>query len=73
MRCRTSLRDVLGPATLGLPVFLGAVAVGAFSVHIALLSNTSWVSDFLSGKPLGTGDEMAAAKTLPKTDTAKAS
>ena len=34
---------------LGVPVFLGAVAVGSFAVHVAVLGSTSWVSDFLSG------------------------
>ncbi|MEO0653783.1 MAG: light-harvesting protein [Pseudomonadota bacterium] len=61
------------PPAVGVPVFLGAVAVGSFAVHVAVLGSTSWVSDFLSGQPLGTGDEMAAAKTLPNTDAAKAS
>lgn len=41
--------------TVGIPLFLGAVAVGSFAVHVAVLSNTTWVSDFLSGQPLGTG------------------
>lgn len=63
------------PPAVGVPIFLGAVAVGSFSVHVAVLSNTSWVSDFLSGKPLGTGDEMASMKSLSLEDsqTAKAS
>lgn len=39
--------------TVGIPLFLGAVAVGSFAVHVAVLTNTSWVSDFLSGQPLG--------------------
>ena len=60
------------PPAVGVPVFLGAVAVGSFSVHVAVLSNTSWVSDFLSGQPLGTGDEMAAATALSNPDAAKA-
>ncbi|MEM9710016.1 MAG: light-harvesting protein [Pseudomonadota bacterium] len=60
------------PPAVGVPVFLGAVAVGSFAVHVAVLSNTSWVSDFLSGQPLGTGDEMAAAKAVPDMDAAKA-
>ncbi|MDJ0857928.1 MAG: light-harvesting protein [Dinoroseobacter sp.] len=60
------------PPAVGVPVFLGAVAVGSFAVHVAVLSNTSWVSDFLSGQPLGTGDEMAAATTVPDAETAKA-
>ena len=62
------------PPAVGVPLFLGAVAVGSFSVHVAVLSNTSWVSDFLSGQPLGSGDEMAAAaRSAPEMDTAKAS
>lgn len=60
------------PPAVGVPVFLGAVAIGSFSVHVAVLSNTSWVSDFLSGQPLGTGDQMAAAQILLDADTAKA-
>lgn len=46
--------------TVGVPLFLGAVAVGSFAVHVAVLSNTSWVSDFLSGVEMGTGDATAA-------------
>lgn len=60
------------PPAVGVPVFLGAVAVGSFAVHVAVLSNTSWVSDFLSGQPLGTGDKTAAAEMLNDTETAKA-
>ncbi len=41
--------------TVGVPLFLTAVAVGSFAVHVAVLSNTTWVADFLSGKSLGTG------------------
>ncbi len=48
--------------TVGIPLFLGAVAVGSFSVHVAVLSNTSWVSDFLSGQELGSGDMAARAQ-----------
>jgi len=57
------------PPAVGVPVFLGAVAVGSFAVHVAVLSNTSWVSDFLSGQPLGTGDATAALHS--DTETAK--
>ncbi len=65
---------VVNPS-VGVPVFLGAVAVGSFAVHVAVLSNTSWVSDFLSGVPLGSGDEQAALIADPEVDleTAKAS
>ena len=62
------------PPAVGVPVFLGAVAIGSFAVHTAVLTNTSWVSDFLSGQPLGTGDEMAAAKLIQQDlEAAKAS
>ena len=58
--------------TVGVPLFLSAVAVGSFAVHVAVLSNTTWVSDFLSGQPLGSGAESAM---LPNEDgnVAKAS
>lgn len=54
--------------TVGIPLFLGAVAVGSFSVHVAVLTNTTWVSDFLSGQPLGSGAaraDLAAPNQLP--------
>ena len=45
--------------TVGVPLFLSAVAVGSFAVHLAVVSNTSWVDDFLQGKPLGSGDHAS--------------
>ena len=39
---------VVKPST-GVPLFLGAVAVGSFCVHYALLTNTTWVKKFLNG------------------------
>lgn len=59
--------------TVGVPLFLSAVAVGSFAVHVAVLSNTSWVSDFLSGKELGSGDQTATATMLADPDATKAS
>ncbi|MEL6451962.1 MAG: light-harvesting protein [Pseudomonadota bacterium] len=56
------------PPAVGVPVFLGAVAVGSFAVHVAVLSNTSWVSDFLSGVELGSGDAEASAVLLDRAD-----
>jgi light-harvesting protein B-800-850 alpha chain len=58
--------------TVGIPLFLSAVAVGSFAVHVAVLSNTTWVADFLSGKPLGAG-AATAELILDKTEAAKAS
>jgi light-harvesting protein B-800-850 alpha chain len=59
--------------TVGIPLFLSAVAIGSFAVHVAVLTNTSWVGDFLSGKPLGAGDQAAALfdPDAPDAKTAK--
>lgn len=46
--------------TVGIPVFLGAVAVGSFAVHVAVLSNTTWVADFLAGRELGSSASIEA-------------
>ncbi|WP_299724657.1 light-harvesting protein [uncultured Tateyamaria sp.] len=59
--------------TVGVPLFLTAVAVGSFAVHVAVLSNTTWVADFLSGNELGSGSESAALVPDVDTDVAKAS
>jgi light-harvesting protein B-800-850 alpha chain len=56
--------------TVGVPLFLTAVAVGSFAVHVAVLSNTTWVADFLSGKPIGAG---AAQLILDEPKAAQAS
>jgi len=36
--------------TVGLPLFLGSVALISFTVHFAVLNNTTWVGDFFKGK-----------------------
>ena len=59
--------------TVGVPLFLGAVAVGSFAVHVAVLSSTSWVDDFLQGKELGSGDMAAATMLDADPNVAKAS
>jgi len=35
--------------TVGLPLFLGSVALISFTVHFAVLNNTTWVKDFFAG------------------------
>lgn len=47
--------------TVGIPLFLSAVAIGSFAVHVAVVSNTSWYSDYMKGQPLGAGDQATAA------------
>ncbi|MBN2631891.1 MAG: light-harvesting protein [Rhodobacteraceae bacterium] len=57
--------------TVGVPVFLGAVAVSAFAVHVAVLSATPWLSDYLSGS--ASAPAATASVVLPEANTAKAS
>lgn len=35
--------------SVGIPVFIAAVAIASFSVHLALTLNTTWVKNFLNG------------------------
>ena len=35
---------------VGVPIFLIAVAVASYSVHLAITLNTTWVKGFLNGK-----------------------
>jgi light-harvesting protein B-800-850 alpha chain len=37
--------------TVGLPLFLGSVAVIAFVVHFAILTHVSWFSAYWEGHP----------------------
>lgn len=39
---------VVNPS-VGIPVFLGAVAVTSFAVHLALVSNTTWIKGYHNG------------------------
>jgi light-harvesting protein B-800-850 alpha chain len=49
--------------TVGIPLFLGAVAIGSFSVHYMLVTNTTWVKKFLDGKAAVTAMADAPATT----------
>ena len=35
--------------TVGLPLFIGGVAVTSLTVHTAILNNTTWFADFMKG------------------------
>lgn len=35
--------------TVGLPLFLGAVALMSFTIHFAVLSNTTWLPAYFGG------------------------
>ena len=43
--------------TVGIPLFLGAVAVSSFAVHYALLTHTTWLPKYYEG----------GTKSAPKT------
>jgi light-harvesting protein B-800-850 alpha chain len=50
--------------SVGIPLFLSAVAISSFAVHVALVTNTTWVKRFLNGNaPVATAaaDTSAAA------------
>ena len=55
---------VVKPA-VGIPVFIAAVAISSFSVHLALTLNTTWVKKFLNGSAAS-----AAVVQTVKTPTA---
>lgn len=38
--------------SVGIPMFLSAVAIGSFLVHVMLVTNTTWIKDFLNGTPV---------------------
>jgi light-harvesting protein B-800-850 alpha chain len=38
--------------TVGLPLFLGSVALMSFTVHFAVLNNTTWMKDLYNGIPM---------------------
>lgn len=54
---------VVNPS-VGLPLFLGSVALMAFTVHFAVLHNTTWFSNYWNGgakAKVGMGDSTAPA------------
>jgi light-harvesting protein B-800-850 alpha chain len=56
--------------TVGIPLFLGAVALTSLTVHNAVLSNTAWYKDFYAGNykstaALDTSAPAVAATSAP--------
>jgi light-harvesting protein B-800-850 alpha chain len=49
--------------TVGLPLFLGAIAVTSLLVHLSILNNTTWFSAFLNGG--AKAKAVAAAPAAP--------
>lgn len=61
---------VVNPS-IGLPLFLGSVAVMSFTVHHAVMNNSVWVKDFFNGT--GMIKSASAEKTIaPSAALAKA-
>jgi light-harvesting protein B-800-850 alpha chain len=59
--------------TVGLPLFLGSVAVISFTVHYAVLDNSSWYKDFYNGvsmtKTVSADKLVTPSAALAKTET----
>ena len=53
--------------SVGIPIFIAAVAVASFSVHLALTLNTTWVKNFLNG-----GQKVVAAAAAEASPAAAA-
>jgi light-harvesting protein B-800-850 alpha chain len=51
--------------TVGIPLIIGAVAVGSFAVHTMILHNTTWVKAFLNGNASVQAGAPAAAPAAP--------
>lgn len=53
--------------TVGIPLFLGGVAIGSFLVHYMLLTHTTWLKKYYEGKPAATAmvDTSTAVAAAP--------
>jgi light-harvesting protein B-800-850 alpha chain len=51
--------------SVGIPLFLGAVAVSSFAVHTMLVNNTTWVKRFLNGSGAAATAAAPADATAP--------
>jgi light-harvesting protein B-800-850 alpha chain len=60
--------------TVGLPLFLGSVAITSLVVHFAVLSHTGWFSNYWMGstrpKTAMNGDAAAVASIVPQSSPA---
>lgn len=51
---------------VGIPMFIAAVAIASFSVHLALTVNTTWVKNFLNGNAKAVAAAPAAEPAAKK-------
>lgn len=57
--------------TVGLPAFLGGVAIISLTVHSAVLSHSDWFSAFIKGNKKAVAAAPAAAPAAPAAPAAK--
>jgi light-harvesting protein B-800-850 alpha chain len=57
--------------SVGIPLFLSAVAIASFAVHTALVLNTTWIKDFHQGKAKVVAKAEAPAAAVATADAAK--
>ena len=57
--------------SVGIPLFLGACAVGSFAVHTMILNNTTWVKAFLNGNADKVASASASAAAAPAAPAVK--
>ena len=50
--------------TVGLPLFIGGVAVTSLLVHASVMTNTSWMSDYWQGAAAKTASAETAVSPL---------
>jgi light-harvesting protein B-800-850 alpha chain len=58
--------------TIGLPLFLGSVALMSFTVHFAVINNSSWMKDFYNGTGMVKTASTVEETAMPTADVAKA-
>jgi light-harvesting protein B-800-850 alpha chain len=56
--------------TVGIPLFLGAVAVSSFAVHYMLLTHTTWLPAYYNGKAAKVASVEAPSTTAAAPPTA---
>jgi light-harvesting protein B-800-850 alpha chain len=57
--------------SVGIPLFLSAVAVSSFAVHVMLVTQTTWVKRYLNGPGTGVASVEAPITTAAAPPTAK--
>jgi light-harvesting protein B-800-850 alpha chain len=57
--------------SVGIPLFLGAVAVSSFAVHYALLTHTTWLPRYYNGSAPAAAVSEAPPAATPAAPAAK--